>query len=212
MAPKQAQAQRLLIELYQQVGEWQEVNKLLPLLKENTSISETHKAELQTSLWSQSLQLAGKQGGVEALHSTWLALPKAARQNGTVEFLYLKLLVEHKATLEADKLIRKSLSRETSDRYLLLYGKLQSDDPAKQLAFVEKLAGQYEQSFAWYLTAGRLCLRQELWGKAKAYLEQCRDLKESQEVLGLLGLAYEAMGENDAAYDCFKKAQTTHIN
>lgn len=212
LAPKQPLAQQRLLMLYQQVGEWQQAIKLLPELKNNKSLTEMQKNELQTSLWSQSLQVAAEQGGIEALHSTWLALPKTGRQNGTIEFLYLKLLVENNATLEADKLIRKCLSKQPSDRYLLLYGKLQSDDPAKQLAFVEKMAAHYENNFAWYLTAGRLCLRQELWGKAKAYLQQCREIKESQEVLGLLGLAYEAVGETDAAYACFKKAYTKHIN
>ena len=211
LAPKQEQAQLRLVRLYQKMGEWQEATKLLPQLKLGTDLTENSKTELATSLWCGALQSAITQGGVEALHSTWLSLPKAGRQSNTVEFLYLKLLVENKATLEADKLIRQHLSRQASERYLLLYGKLQAEDASKQLAFVEKLAPQYDHSFAWYLTAGRLCLRQQLWGKAKSYLEQCREIKESQEVLGLLGLAYEAMGETQAAYDCFKLAHTKHL-
>jgi len=211
-APKQPLAQIRLVELYQRMGEWQEASKLLPELKNNKVLTDKGRTELETALWCDALQQSAQQGGIESLHSVWLGFPKNARQNGTVAFIYLKLLVEHGATLEADKLLQQRLSKQAGERYLLLYGKLQADDQAKQLAFVEKIAPHYDNSFAWYLTAGRLCLRQKLWGKAKAYLEQCRDIKESQEVLGLLGLAYEATGDTQAAYECFKKAQTKHLN
>ena len=211
MAPNQELAQVRLLELYQQMGEWQAGIKLLPALTKNKTISQARKAELQTALWSEALTQTVQAGGVNALLNLWADMPKTARQNATVEFLYHKALVDNQATHEADKLIRQKLSKQAGERYLLLYGKLQPEDPTKQLAFVEKIAPQYENNFAWYLTAGRLCLRQELWGKAKAYLEQCRAIKESQEVLGLLGLAYEAVGETQKAYDCFKEAQTKHL-
>jgi len=51
-----------------------------------------------------------------------------------------------------------------------------------------------------------ICLREKLWGKARAYLEECQRLGEdAQTSLALAELA-EAMGDGEGAARHFRKA------
>ena len=54
------------------------------------------------------------------------------------------------------------------------------------------------------LTAARLCLRNELWGKARSYLETVISLRPTPEAYQEYGQLLNRLGEGDAAADAFR--------
>ena len=52
--------------------------------------------------------------------------------------------------------------------------------------------------------AARLCLRNELWGKARSYLETVISLRPSPEAYQEYGALLNQMGEADAAADAYR--------
>ena len=55
------------------------------------------------------------------------------------------------------------------------------------------------------LCLGRLCKAEQLWGKAKEYLEQGVELMPSQAVYQALGEVLAELDEKEAATECYKK-------
>ena len=55
------------------------------------------------------------------------------------------------------------------------------------------------------LTAARLCLRNELWGKARSYLETVISLRPTPEAYQDYGRLLNRLGEGDAAADAFRE-------
>jgi hypothetical protein len=62
----------------------------------------------------------------------------------------------------------------------------------------------HQGSFTALLTAGRLCLRNKLWGKARSYLEASVNVHANPEAYNELGNLLERMGESAAAAECFR--------
>ena len=54
------------------------------------------------------------------------------------------------------------------------------------------------------LSAARLCLRNELWGKARSYLETVISLRPSPEAYQEYGALLNQMGEADAAAEAYR--------
>ena len=54
------------------------------------------------------------------------------------------------------------------------------------------------------LTAARLCLRTELWGKARSYLETVLSMRPTPEAYQEYGALLAQMGEADAAADAYR--------
>ena len=55
------------------------------------------------------------------------------------------------------------------------------------------------------LATARLCLRNELWGKARSYLETVISIRPSPEVYREYGHLLNQLGEGDAAAEAFRE-------
>src|SRR5690606_17816810 len=78
-------------------------------------------------------------------------------------------------------------------------GLVRGADPARQLSSAERWLTDHAHDATLLLALGRLALRNELWGKAREYLEASfanrRDIQTCAELVRLL----EHMGEQQAA-------------
>ena len=133
---------------------------------------------------------------------------------------YVRQLLKMGESDLAEPLLRHALRRQFSETLLMLYGKIESAEPSRQLALVESLLVEHERDAIALLTAGRLCLRNKLWGKARSYLEASVNAQPNIEAYNELGNLLERMGEGAAAAECFREGltlvpgceQTTPIN
>ena len=205
LAPKHGHVLFLLQKLYRHLGDWQRFLDIVPLLKKFATLSVTDIDLFQLIAWQKLLIRDAARGGVEALHSLWMTIPKSLSKEVVLINCYAELLITYGAHLEAEKLLRKGIGKLKDERLLSLYGKVRADDPSKQFIFVEGLQKNFVGSSIWLLTAGRLCINNELWGKAKTYLEQSIALMPRSETYQYLALALEALGEKEAVIDCYRQ-------
>ena len=113
-----------------------------------------------------------------------------------------------KGNTEAEGIMRRALNRQWSDELTLLYGTLQSGDRTEMLRQAEKWLQQRPEDPVLLLTAGRLCVRNELWGKARSYFESSIAIRPSPETWHELGQLLVRMGEDEAASAAFQKGLT----
>jgi HemY protein len=205
IAPKHSHVLLLLSKLYLKLNDWQHYLTLVPELSKAKCVEPEELDKQLNKVWKSHLSQLAKSQGIEAVQDQWQKIPKKMRTNNELICHFAGLLIKHNDHLAAEKIISKKLKQTPSDELIYLYGFVEFDKKEQQLAFVEGLEKHFSGNATWLLTLGRLCLQQELWGKARTYLEQSLALSKRAETYQQLALAFEALGDSQAANRCYRE-------
>ena len=212
ISPKHHHILFLLQKIYRHIGDWQRFIDMVPDLKKASSLSEDELEQFQLLAWQNILIKEATTSGIEAVHLTWMSVPKNFSKNVVLIVSYAELLIRHGSHLEAEKMLNTNIRKLQDEKSLYLYGKVLLDDPIKQLAFVESLHKTFPDNAIYNLTLGRICLSNKLWGKARTALEESLALNPAAETYQELARAFEALGEMDAAKKCYREGLAESIN
>jgi HemY protein len=100
---------------------------------------------------------------------------------------------------EAADILVKSLERQWDSELLLLYAQCRSPDATRQLEIAERWLTTHSQDATLLFVLGRLCERQQLWGKAQTYLEASLALDNHWRTHVALGEMLAKLGRHDEA-------------
>jgi len=201
-APKNPKVLRLLCTLYEAMNDWQSLYGLLPFLHKTQALSPAMIERLEQKVYPPLLHIFGEKG-LKALMTFWQDSPDAIQSDPTLIASYVKLLAKKSAVVEAEALLRKNLSKSWNSELGYLYGMMMSGHPKNQLSFIESFLPKYSDDPILLLSAGRLCLVNHLWGKARDYLERSLSLSPLPETYAALGQLMEHLNlkeQSDAYY------------
>jgi HemY protein len=105
-----------------------------------------------------------------------------------------------------EDVIRRSLKREWDSRLLIPYGEPGPDDTSKRLKHCEKWLQEHPEDPWLHLALGRLCAREELWGKARHHMVRSLEIEPSVAGYDSLGQLLDRKGELEVAMACFRNA------
>jgi HemY protein len=111
----------------------------------------------------------------------------------------------------AESLLREAINREWNDELIDLYGRVRSDDVSRQLEFAERWLESQPDNPSLLLTVGRLSLYNELWGKARSYLETSVKRRPTLQAYRELAVLMERLGESDHALDYYRRGLETLV-
>ncbi len=100
---------------------------------------------------------------------------------------------------EAADILVKSLERQWDPELLLLYAQCRAPDATRQLEIAERWLTTHNQDATLLFVLGRLCERQQLWGKAQTYLEASLALDNHWRAHVALGEMLAKLGRHDEA-------------
>jgi HemY protein len=100
---------------------------------------------------------------------------------------------------EAERELKAALKRNWNAALVAAYGEVRGAEPAKQLQNAEGWLKNYPEDPALLTSAARLCIANELWGKARSYLESSLALAPSPETYALYGRLLAQLGEGEGA-------------
>ena len=206
MTPHNQQALRLKAELCLADGDWDKLRHLLPKLGSKGYVATDLLNSWYVLTWCALLSAASDDP--EGVRHLWKQLPRHLRENAALVSARIKALIAEGKMDEAEAGIRKALKREWSEELILLYAKLETADLAVLLRRAESWLQQRPEDAALLLTAGRLCVRNELWGKARSYFESSIAIRPSPEAWNDLGQLLIRMDQSDAASIAFQKGLT----
>jgi HemY protein len=164
-------AAELLAESYYGLSAWEPLRQLLLDDGVRALLPAERYRALLTRAQLERMGEALRDAHLEQLKALWEALPKEFRHQSDLRRAYVRGLVRLNADAEAAAMISATLSREWDPVLATLYGSLQAGEPLSQLAAIEEWLGKYGEKPELLVTAGRACLRNKLWGKARSYLE-----------------------------------------
>lgn len=205
VAPRHGYVLKMLMKLYRQLKDWEHLRELLPELRRRKVVTRDEADALEKEIYGSLLDRAATAGDAARLQRVWAEIPRQHRADEGLLIAYATRLMAAGAGAEAEPQIRGALNRRWSDRLVYLYGLVEGADAERQLAAVEGWLKDHGKDPLLLLTAGRLCIRNRLWGKARIYLESSIGAGPRPETYRELGLLLEKMGERGSAADCYRK-------
>ncbi len=200
-APNHSHALVLLGRLYFRLEDWDQLAELLPKLKKHGRIGDETLARWTQRVHEENLRAADDGDAVLAV---WKSVAKNHRKDiGLLEIYYWNL-IRVGLHEKAEKDIAADLRREWRAPLVRLYGMVESQDPTHQLKKAENWLRHHGEDADLLLTAARLCLRNELWGKARSYLETVIAIRPTPDAYQEYGRLLSRLGEGDAAADAYR--------
>ena len=204
MVPTHTHVLLLLAQVHERLQSWDELRDLLPLLRKHKVLDDKALHELSVRTWRALLARAAKQGDSAALQAFWKQVPRELRNDRDLLTDYIRALMRLDAHDSAEQLLRDALRQHWDPEWIRLYGEVRASHPERQLAVAEEWLKGHENNALLLLTLGRICLRNQLWGKARAYLEASIGSQPTAEAWRELGLLLERLDEPEAAAHAFK--------
>lgn len=185
----------LLRDTYGALSDWKNLLLLVPQLRKHKVMTKEEAAALEVRATINLLEELAAASQVETLRQAWGDAPRAVEQNPEVVAAYARALLAAGIGAEAESILRAQLKREWHAPLVDLYGRVPAPDPTRQLAQVEQWLREKGDSAPLCLCAGRVALRNELWGKAREYFEQSFKLQESAAACAELGALFARLGQ-----------------
>ncbi|WP_373332333.1 heme biosynthesis protein HemY [Thiopseudomonas alkaliphila] len=179
--------------------DWPTVLSLLPALRKAKTMTPEQLDELERKAWigriEQSCELeSDQQLAREKLQQAWKQLSNSLRHDPAILAAYSFELHRLGSSNEAEQLLRQALKQSLNNRLIELYGRIPGSDLAKQLQLAESWLPQQPNNPILLRCLARLCVKNQLWGKAKDYFErslqharQAQTCVELAQLLGELG-------------------------
>jgi HemY protein len=140
----------------------------------------------------------------ERLAEVWSSLPSELRSAPLLVAERAQALSRMGRGDEAERELKAALKRNWHAALVRSYGEVRATDVAKQLKQAETWLKTYPEDAALLLTAARLSLANELWGKARSYLESSLALLPTADAYALYGQLLTGLGEDERALLAFR--------
>lgn len=201
--PRHGQALKLLGALHWRRQDWRALLELLPELRAAPLLPVEKLNRWTTDAFS--ALLAPGDLDETAIGQLWEQVPKALRREPELVRARVRALMRCGAAAVAETEIRRALRDEWDPELITLYGDLQLADRSQQLKSAEAFLRERPEDPDLLLTVGRLSFHNQLWGKARSYLETSLAVRPAAETYQALGRLMERVGDKDAATRAYQK-------
>jgi HemY protein len=192
----------LLGRLYFRLQDWPHLAELLPRLRKQNRVKQETLDEWTVRVHRENFDNAADG---ETIIAEFKNVAKHLRANVDILDAYYMNLMRVGLHEKAEKDLAAALKTEWRAPLVRLFGLVEGPDPSKQLKRAETWLAKHGDDADLLLAAARLCLRTELWGKARSYLETVISLRPTPEAYQVYGRLLTQLGEADAAADAYRE-------
>ena len=167
-------ALRLSVRAEQGLGNWREVARLVRQLEKLRALTAEQAAPIRRRAVREALR--GLREDSAGLMRYWRELDNSDRAEPSMALETARALAASGDCRDAQRVIEDALDERWDAALVLAYGECgHAGEPAGdvlgRIAQAEKWLQRMPRDGALLLTLGRLCRQQQLWGKARSYLE-----------------------------------------
>lgn len=212
-APSHPTVLRLLASAYKGVRDWRAVESLLPDLKKHKAVSSQELLALEVETFREILAEFATTRPVNRsqteqkgeLDRLWDGLPRKLHKNAELFGVYVDQMQKLGLPEKAESRLRRFINKLWDDELVRLYGVVQGDNSV-QLTTAEAWLREHPDNPVLLQTLGRLCVRNQLWGKGREYYDRALKLDGDNPQLWLeLGELLLILQDTRGSNDCFKK-------
>lgn len=196
--PRHPPALRLEVKVHQRLGNWEQMLEALAIMEKRETLTTTQLLELRHYAHLQLMQRYSDDSA--ALAAYWKKIPEDTRLETRLATSAARAFIHAGDGGSAAQIVEMSLTRDWDSGLAALYGDCNGNDLNKQLQQAEFWLQSHREDAGLLLGLGKLCLRQELWGKARSYLEASLAIAPDSHAHLALARLLERLGEAEAAY------------
>lgn len=186
----------------ERLADWSGLEALLPRLRARKALDGDALQGLEVRL-SQA-QFAAIDDAA-TLDAAWQGLRRELRRDAEILEAYAQAALRVGASDQAEAVLRRALKSTWTPALVAAYGRLDTSNPNAQLVTAEKWLNERPEDSELLLTCGRLCLKNQLWGKARSYLETSLAIRPNPETWQIYGELLVQLGESGAASEAFRQ-------
>ncbi len=203
VSPHHGYILKLLLEVNVRLRQWEMAYDLLQPVKKYKALSHKAYEKYADDICFAMLKKMSKTG-LDQLQVFWQSLAKTQRDE-RFTVAYVDGLIHYQQDELAMQLIVAYMKRHWSSALIQQFSRL-SCNVDKQIRLAENWLVQHPQDAGLLLTLGKLCIRQQLWGKAKDYL--LRSIQQVPSIAAYTELAnvYRSLNERDKIEACYRNA------
>ena len=150
--------------------------------------------------------LARKSQDAGALTAYWKQLPSEMRMDAAVAATAARYQLAVGGHAEAQAIVEQALERDWNPSLVALYGEAAGPNALPQIERAEGWLRAHARDPALLLALGKLCMRQELWGKAQSYIEASLALEPTHDGHMTLAALMERIGRPHEAVQHFRRS------
>ena len=199
---------RMLVQAYQGLSDWESIEKMLADLRRYRALPAEQLLALEVDVYIRLLRARAEEQSDDATHkliALWQEMPSIVRRSRQVMDAYVECLQQVGESDRAEQLLRKILKSEWDDGLVRRFGLLKGSDPVAQLETAESWLKAHGDSAELQLALGRLCQRNELWGKARDYFEAAVAIEPRAEIYGELARLTAQLGDQEKSTIYYQK-------
>lgn len=190
-------AQRLELRALTAAGRPGEIPALVDQLVRRKVYDPQQGEALRASAHAEALK--GFTHDAAGLRAYWARVGEGDRLHPQVALAAAKSFLALNGDREAAEILVRSLERQWDSNLLLLYAQCRAPEATRQLETAERWLTSHNQDATLLFVLGRLCERQQLWGKAQTYLEASLALDNHWRAHVALGEMLATLGRHDEA-------------
>lgn len=195
--PHYAPALRLELKVQLHLENWEHVLEVLQQLEKQEAIESWQIRQYRQQAIIQLLKRHAND--LESLQAFWNKLPQESQLNPRIAEAAAKAFMQVGQGDQALKILEMSLTKAWDTGLAEMLGDCESSNPIRQLQQAEYWVTVQEGDAGLLLALGRMCIRQQLWGKAQSYLEASISVKPTAKAHFELARMLERRGEMAAA-------------
>lgn len=194
----------LELKAQQQARNWDAVLEVMAQLEKRNAIEKTVAAQMRQQAWLEKLRSQALD--IATLRAVWKSIPGEFRHRAKIAAAAAEAFSRLGDCKSAQQLLADSLNAQWDSELVALYGECHNADNVAQIEQAERWLKQHTDDAGLLLALGKLCMHQQLWGKAQSYLDASLSLESSQAAYAALGQLAEKLGKHEEALAYFQKA------
>ncbi|MGH8778958.1 heme biosynthesis protein HemY [Paraburkholderia sp.] len=201
-------AQQIMLRAQQQLKNWSEVLKLVKTLEKREAIHPAVAVRLR-QLAAENL-LRDRRHNADALLELWQSLTPVERHSPRLADLAAELLIALNRPQDARKIVEEALAQNWDARLLRRYPDTAGGDALPLIQKAEGWKNERPEDADLLFALGRLCLHQQLWGKAQSFLETALKLADNETLKirshRALARLHEQLGDAEKASQHYRES------
>ncbi|WP_042301478.1 heme biosynthesis protein HemY [Paraburkholderia kururiensis] len=201
-------AQQIALRAQQQLKNWGEVLKLVKTLEKREALHPAVAVRLR-QLAAENL-LRDRRHNADALLELWQSLSPVERHSPRLADLAAELLIALNRQQDARRIVEEALAQNWDARLLRRYPDTAGDDALPLIQKAEAWRKERPDDADLQFALGRLCLQQQLWGKAQSFLEAALKLADNEPLKirshRALARLHEQLGDTQKAAEHYRQS------
>ncbi|HLP97982.1 MAG TPA: heme biosynthesis HemY N-terminal domain-containing protein [Sideroxyarcus sp.] len=194
----------LELKAQQQARNWDAVLEVMAQMEKRNAIDKVVAEQMRQQAWLEKLRTQATD--IDALRALWKSIPGEFKRRGKIAAVAAEAFGKLGDCRSAYQLLAESLNSQWDSDLVALYGECAGDNNIAQIEQAERWLEKHTDDAGLLLALGKLCMYQQLWGKAQSYLDASLSLQPSAAAYAALGQLAEKTGKQEQALTYFQKA------